>query len=168
MAEGYRFPVDLTSIMLFASALAETNRAYYDEDYAKEHGLGGVVMPPTFPIASSHWNPRHGLRGVRQIPAPPSEPAREQKSGDSEGGAGGGGDISRLLHGEQRFIYHKPVHPGMQLAVTSKPGKSWEKEGKRGGTMKFNETVTEYRDEAGELVVTAIGVGIITGQVVEG
>jgi acyl dehydratase len=163
--DGYLFPVDLTSIMLFASSLGETNRAYYDEQYAEEHGLGGVIMPPTFPSASSHWNPKHGLRGVRQIPAPPPEKPKEKRGEDA---GGGGGSVARLLHGEQRFIYHKPVHPGMRLTVTSKPGKSWEKEGKRGGTMKFNETVSEYRDENGELVITAIGVGIITGQVVEG
>ena len=78
--DGYLFPVDLTSIMLFASSLGETNRAYYDEEYAEERGLGGVIMPPTFPSASSHWNPRHGLRGVRQIPAaPPENPLRNER-----------------------------------------------------------------------------------------
>ena len=30
MSDGYRFPVDLTSIMLFASALGETNPIYYE------------------------------------------------------------------------------------------------------------------------------------------
>ena len=81
---------------------------------------------------------------------------------------GGGRNVGRLLHGEQRFVYHKPLHPGEVLTITRKPGKRWEKEGKRGGVMRFSETITEYRDEAGELVVTAIGVGIITGKVVEG
>ena len=35
------------------------------------------------------------------------------------------------------------------------PGERWEKQGKRAGKLVFSETITEYRDEAGELVVTA-------------
>jgi hypothetical protein len=57
---------------------------------------------------------------------------------------------------------------GMRLTVTSRPGKSWEKEGKRGGKLRFTETITEYRDERGELVVAATSVGIITEKAVEG
>lgn len=166
--DGYRFPVDLTTIMLFASALGETNPAYYDEDYAKRRGLGGVIAPPTFAAAASHWNPNAGLRGVRRIPPP--EPRPEDAGAPGASGAAGGGrrDVSRLLHGEQRYVYHKPLHPGAALTVTTRPGKRWEKQGKRGGTMQFSESITEYRDESGELVVTAIGVGIITGRAVEG
>jgi hypothetical protein len=52
------------------------------------------------------------------------------------------------------------------LTVTTKRGNSWEKEGKRGGSLKFTESITEYRNAAGELVVTAISVGVQTGQVV--
>jgi hypothetical protein len=168
--DGFTFPVDLTTIMLFASALGETNRAYYDDEYARENDLGGVIPPPTFPIAGTHWDPNAGLRGVRQIPAPPPEKTsqRAKQEGGSEGEGGGNREVGRLLHGEQRFIYHKPLHPGMVLTVTRKAGKRWEKEGKRGGVMRFSENISEYRDEDGELVVTAIGVGIITGKVVEG
>ncbi len=165
--DGFTFPVDLTTIMLFASALGETNRAYYDAEYAKNNHLGGVIPPPTFAISGAHWDPNAGLRGVRQIPAPAPQPEKPQKTNSSEGDGGSSRDVGRLLHGEQRFIYHKPLHPGTVLTVTRKPGKRWEKEGKRGGVMRFSENVTEYRDESGELVMTAIGVGIITGKVVE-
>jgi len=166
--DEFTFPVDLTTVMLFASALGETNRAYYDEEYAREHKLGGVIPPPTFPIAGAHWDPNAGLRGVRQIPAPKAQPEQPKKNPAAEGEGGGSREVGRLLHGEQRFIYHKPLHPGTVLTVTRKAGKRWEKEGKRGGVMRFSESVSEYRDENGELVVTAIGVGIITGKVVEG
>ncbi len=73
----------------------------------------------------------------------------------------------RVLHGEQRFEYHKPLRPGMTLTVTGRAGKTWEKEGRRGGTMRFSESVSEYRDEEGELVVTATSVGIVTSKAVE-
>ena len=74
---------------------------------------------------------------------------------------------ARGLHAEQHYHYHRPIEPGMKLTVTSKPGKRWEKEGRRGGKLYFGETITEYRDADGELVVTARSVGVQTSQVVE-
>ena len=44
-------------------------------------------------------------------------------------------------------------------------GKTWTREGRRGGTMSFSESVTEWRDADGELVVTARSVGVQTGKV---
>jgi acyl dehydratase len=167
--EGFRFPVDATAIMLFASAIGETNAIYYDEDYAAKTPLEGVIAPPTFAIASAHWDPDYFLRGVRRIPAPKPRPAPKAAGGGSApAGGGGGGNLTRVLHGEQRFVYHKPMRPGMRLTVTQRPGKRWEKEGKRGGTMQFSESITEFRDQDGELVTTAISVGIVTGKAVEG
>jgi len=43
----------------------------------------------------------------------------------------------------------------------------WEKEGRRAGKLVFSETVVEYRDQNGELVVTARGVGVRTEKPVE-
>ncbi len=48
------------------------------------------------------------------------------------------------------------------LTATTAPGKTWEKEGKRAGKLVFSETITEYRDQNGELVITARGVGVRT------
>jgi acyl dehydratase len=163
MSDGYEFPVDRTAILTFAAALGETNPIYWDEKYARGTPLGGVIAPPTFPAASAHWNPSAGLRGVRRIPAAP--PRSEPRGPDAPRG---GGNLARLLHGEQRFEYHQPMRAGMRLTVTSHPGKTWEKEGKRGGKLRMSETVTEYRDERGALVVTATSVGIITEKAVEG
>ena len=46
------------------------------------------------------------------------------------------------------------------LTAEIKPGKTWEKESKRAGKLMFPERVTEYRDQNGELVITARGVGV--------
>lgn len=162
--EGYAFPVDLTSIMLFASAIGETNPIYYDEEYAAKTPLGRVIAPPSFASAGAHWDPDYFLKGVRRIP--PAKPRAPRPAAEKSAG-GGGADLTRVLHGEQRFIYHQPMTPGQRLRVTTHPGKSWEKEGRRGGTMRFSETISEYRDEKGELVTTAISVGIVTGKAVE-
>lgn len=171
---GYTFHVDLTSIMLFASAIGETNKIFYDAAHAEETPLGGVIAPPTFATASSHWDPAYGLRGVRRIPEPPprepepepdTEPKTEQESGG--GRRKGGGGLGRGLHAEQHYHYVKPLRPGMKLQVESKRGDSWEKEGRRGGKLLFGETITEYRDEDGELVMTARSVGVQTSKAVE-
>ena len=91
MPGPFTFPVDLTSIMLFASALGETNRIYYDENHAKQTPLGSVVAPPTFPIAAALWDPDYPLRGVRQVPPSAARPQRAQESGRAAASAGGGG-----------------------------------------------------------------------------
>ena len=61
------------------------------------------------------------------------------------------------------------VHPrvGDVLTATSKPGNTWEKEGRRSGKLIFSESVTEYRDATGELVVTATSVGVRTERPVD-
>lgn len=166
MADDYAFPVDRTAIMLFASAVGDTNPIYYDEEFASATPLGGVIAPPTFGVASAHWDPRYVFRGVRRIPPRPAS-----ASGGGEGARRGGREgssVARILHGEQRFEYHQPLRPGMRLRVATRPGRSWEKEGRRGGTLRFSETVTEYRDESGELVLVATSVGIVTAKAVEG
>ena len=103
------------------------------------------------------------MNTTRRIPAPAPSPEEAAPAAQRVGG----GNTSRLLHGEQRFEYHKPVRPGMELTVTGRPGKSWEKEGRRGGKLRFAESISEYRDQDGDLVVTATGVSIITEKAVE-
>jgi acyl dehydratase len=158
----FEFPVDRTAILNFAAALGETNPIYWDEATARATPLGSVIAPPTFAVAAALWNPDSGLRGIREIPkraaaAEATHPARAQ---DGSGSA-------RLLHGEQRFEYHQPLRPGMRLAASTRAGRSWEKEGKRGGKLRFRETITELRDERGERVVTATSVAIVTEKAVE-
>lgn len=171
----YDFPVDRTAILTFAAAIGETNPIYWDAASAQRTPLGDVIAPPTFGVAAAHWNPNYGLRGTRQIPprveaAETGEnrvPHGEPKASGEGRRAGGGGSLARVLHGEQRFAYHKPLQPGMKLRVVTRPGNAWEKEGKKGGKLKFTETITEYRDEAGELVLVATSVGVLTEKAVE-
>jgi hypothetical protein len=57
--------------------------------------------------------------------------------------------------------------PGDVLTVKARAGETWEKQGRRGGKLVFRETITEYRDQRGELVVTARAVGVLTEKAVE-
>ena len=48
------------------------------------------------------------------------------------------------------------------MALTVLPGKTWEKDGRRGDKLKFQESVTEYRNQKGELMITARSVSVQT------
>ena len=71
------------------------------------------------------------------------------------------------LHAEQHYEYHQPLKVGDVITAEVKPGKSWEKESKRAGKLKFSESVTEYRNQDGELIITATSVGVVTEKPVE-
>ena len=166
MSDAYDFPVDRTAILAFAGALGETNGIYYDERYAAGTALGGVIAPPTFATASNLWNPSYYLRGVRRIPEP-SSASDSQAPEVAAADAASLRTLGRWLHAEMRYDYHQPIRPGMRLRVTTRPGKSWEKTGRRGGRLRFEETIIEYRDERNEPVVTACSVSVFTSRSVE-
>lgn len=168
MAVG-KFPIEASHIMMFARSIGDDNQIYYDEDYAKGGETGGIIAPPTFVQASAQFDPDYSLRpkiggdGWFGSGGKPTGVKPREDSAGSTGDAGGGGG----LHAEQRYIYHRHPKVGDVLTATNKPGKSWEKEGKRSGKLVFSESITEYRDQDGELVVTAIGTGVRTERPVD-
>jgi hypothetical protein len=155
-----KFPVEAGHIMLFARAIGDANRIYYNEDYAKNTEVGSVIAPPTFVQASAQFDPDYRLRPKIGEPwfGSGKEPTGVQR-GSSGGGTG--------LHAEQHYEYHRHPKPGDVLTATVKPGNTWEKQGRRAGKLIFTETITEYRDQQGELVVTARSVGVRTERPVE-
>jgi acyl-CoA thioesterase FadM len=117
------------------------------------------VAPPTFAMASAQFIPDHPLRPKKGEPWFGS--GREPSGLVREGGG--------MLHAEQRFEYHAPLRAGMTLTGSEREGETWEKQSKRGGTLRFVETVTDYRDvDSGELVVTSTMVGVFTDAGKEG
>ena len=151
-----RFPVEAGHIMMFARAIGDPNPVYYDEEAAKQTEAGGIIAPPTFVQASAQFDPDYFLRPKIGQPwfGSGKNPSGVQRG---SGGGGGGG-----LHAEQHYEYHRPLRAGDVLTASTQPGKTWEKEGRRSGKLVFSESVTEYRDQNGELVVTARGVGVRT------
>ena len=161
-----KFAVEASHIMMFARAVGDDNPIYYDEEYAASTEPGSIIAPPTFAQASAQFDPDYFLRpkiGGEGWFGSGREPTGAKKSEGSGGGGGGGGG----LHAEQHFVYHRHLKPGDVLTATTKPGKSWEKESKRAGKLMFSESVTEYRDQNGELVITATGVGVRTERPVD-
>lgn len=158
-----KFPVEAGHILLFARAIGDENPAYTDEDGAKATEAGGIIAPPTFVQASAQFDPDYFLRPKAGKPWFGSGKNPTGVTRESGGGGGGGGG----LHAEQHYEYHRPLRAGDVLTANTFPGKTWEKEGRRSGKLVFSESVTEYRDQKGELVVTARGVGVRTERPVE-
>lgn len=154
-----KFPVEASHVMMFARSIGDPNQVYYDEEYAKSSGQEAIIAPPTFAQASAQFDPDYFLRPKigEEWFGSAKGPTGITKKKEGGGGGGGGG-----LHAEQHFVYHRQLKVGDVLTAEVKPGNSWEKEGRRGGKLLFSETVTEYRDQNGELVITATGVGVRT------
>jgi acyl dehydratase len=89
------YEVSREKIREFAEAIGDPNPAYRQIEVAKQLGYADVIAPPTFPIALT-------LRasGVAAF--------------DPEVGI----DYSRVVHGDQRFVYSRPVRAGDRLICT--------------------------------------------------
>lgn len=171
-----RFPVEYGHVLMFARSIGDTNPIYSDPDYAAGTELGGIIAPPTFVQASAQFDPDYGLRPHPDRPwhgsGKEASGLMRQREGSGSGGGGGGGGRSgggggSGLHAEQHYEYHRPLRVGDVLSSTTRRGETWEKEGRRAGKLVFSESITEYRDQDGELVVTARSVGVRTERPVE-
>jgi hypothetical protein len=132
----FQWIVERGKISEFARACLNDGDAY-DAD--------GAVAPPTFPQTTSFWQRRSGGAGGRPRLARPFDPRR-------------------LLHGEQEFEYLRPLRAGERLSGQTKLKDYYEKEGKRGGVMRFAVFETEFRDEAGDVVAYSRGTSIETAK----
>jgi acyl dehydratase len=110
----------------FAAAIGATDAEYHDVEAARAAGYADVVAPPTFPIVTT-------MASSRQIIDDP----------------GLGLDYSRVVHGDQRFAYERPVVAGDSLVCTN----TVEEITSRGG-HDFITTRTEVTTEGGEKVLT--------------
>jgi acyl dehydratase len=162
-----RFPIEAGHIMMFARSVGDPNPVYSNEEHARSTEVGRIIAPPTFMQASAQFDPDYPLRP--KIGQPWFGSGREPSGTAGSGGgqrdsasAPAGGGVGRGLHAEQHFEYHRPVGVGDVLSATTRPGATWEKEGRRAGKLTFAETITEYRNQAGDLVVTARSVGVRT------
>jgi hypothetical protein len=160
-----KFLVEASHIMMFARSVGDANQIYYDANYAKTTEPGSIIAPPTFAQSSAQFDPDYFLRPKIGEPwfGSGKEPTGVKRESSGGGGGGGGGG----LHAEQHFEYHRHLRPGDVLSATVKPGNTWEKESKRAGKLVFTESITEYRDQHGELVITARGVGVRTERPVD-
>jgi acyl dehydratase len=119
----------------FAKAVFATSPINTDPDAARAAGYSDVVAPPTFPVV------------VQQS-------TLDQLVGDPDSGI----DYSRVVHGEQRFTYTRPIVAGDELTATLTVT-SIKTLG--GNSMITAESVIVDGD--GEHVVTAISTLVVRG-----
>ncbi len=120
------YEVGVEKIREFATAIGDDHPAYHDLDAARALGHDSLVAPPTFVFSIA-------FAATRVAVADP----------------GLGLDYSRVVHGDQRFAFVRPVVAGDRLQVTT------TLESVR--SVAGNDMVTarsEVTDESGELVVT--------------
>jgi hypothetical protein len=163
-----KFPVEAGHILMFARAVGDDNPVYADASYAAGTEPGGIIAPPTFMQASAQFDPDYFLRPKADKPwfgsGKHASGVKPRADGDDDADSG---ENKAILHAEQHFEYHRHPQAGDVLTASMHAGKRWEKEGKRSGKLLFSETVTEYRDQNGDLVVTATGVGVTTERPVD-
>ncbi len=130
----FELPVTEDAVKEFALAVGEDNNPlFYDPDAAREHGFPNVLAPPTFT--------------TRQIFEVPRD-ERERRLGANL-------DYARVLHGEQEYVYNRLPVAGEVLTGTMRIAKDFEKEGKRGGSMRFVTYETKFTDAGGDEVLTS-------------
>ena len=56
-----KFPVEKSHVMMFARSIGDSNKIYFDEDYAKESKCEEIIAPPTFVQSSAQFDPDYFL-----------------------------------------------------------------------------------------------------------
>ena len=140
-----RVRIERGPVSFFASALKDRNPIYSDPAAAKAAGFDDLPAPPTYSFAMLHM----GKAGQEQ---PPDVTGGSHPMNEFMGALMAKGGI--VLHGEQEFVYHRPIVAGDVLVSSGKIADIYERESK-GKTMTFIVMETEWRDEkSGEPVVT--------------
>ena len=140
-----RVVVERGPVSHFAEAVGSTSPIYRNPEAAKEAGLDAIPAPPTWPFAMEFSGKFEELQPTA---APKGNPLMTAMGPlMAKGGL--------ILHGEQEFIYHRPILVGDVLVSEGKITDAYQKESK-GKTMTFIVSETNWTDDkTGEPVVTA-------------
>lgn len=122
------YEVGREKIREFAEAVGDPNPVYTDPEAAKAFGHPDVIAPPTFPFVITY-------KAAGQVVLDPEL----------------GLDYSRVVHGDQKFSYTRPVRAGDRLSVTVAIDAV--------KSLAGNDVIDvrgDVHDESGEHVVTAL------------
>ena len=125
---GGTFEVGREHIRRFAEAIGDGNPAYTDREAAKALGHPDVIAPPTFLTTVGM-----SLSGTGPVNDP-----------------GLGLNYSLVVHGEQRFVHHRPVRAGDVLSA-----KTTIEDIRDAGKNELMTIKQEIRTTEGEAVATA-------------
>lgn len=124
---GEAYQVGREKIRSFADAIGDGSPLYRDPAAARAAGHPDVIAPPTFLTVL-------GFRFAGEGPV--VDPAL-------------GLDYSRVVHGEQRFVHHRPVHAGDVLSVVTRVADIRD-----AGRNEVMTSVSEVTDADGAAVAT--------------
>jgi len=119
-------PIERSRLQFFAKAIGETDPVYVDADAARRAGYRDIPAPPTFLFAAElDSGAVDRLLADLQIP------------------------LSKLLHGEQGFTYHRPACVGDTITVRSKITDIYAK---KNGALEFVVKASRATNQDDELV----------------
>ena len=129
------YAVDARTIADFAAAVGATDPVHTDPEVARGAGYADVIAPPTLAV-----------RYAQQCDA--------QLIADPEAGI----DFSRVVHGEQSFVHHRPITAGDELTGTLHVDTI-----RMAGGHAMVTTRTELADAAGAPVCTSVSTIVVRG-----
>lgn len=130
------YEVGIEHVREFAAAIGDDNPAYRDRGAARALGHPNVIAPPTFPFVLS-------FKATRQVVEDPELDV----------------DYSRVVHGDQRFVYTRPIRAGDHLSTTV----SIDSVRSAGGHRMLT-TRSDISTADGEHVVTAYSTLVVRGE----
>lgn len=139
---GRRYPatppylVGREKVREFARAVFASSPLHTDVEAARAAGYADVVAPPTFPIVVT-------------------DATLQQLLDDPEAGV----DFSRVVHGDQRFAFSRPIVAGDELTATMTIASV-----KTLGGHSMITAESEVVDAAGAHVVTATSTLVVRGE----
>jgi acyl dehydratase len=138
--------VERGPVTQFAASVTDTNPIYRNRETAKAAGFDNIPVPPTYFFSgATFWG---AFPEEQPADANPGRKPTMEVIGQlmAHGGI--------VLHGEQEFTYHQPVMVGDRIQSEGKVVDLYEKPA-GDKTMTFLVTENEYRNQDGDLVLTA-------------
>jgi len=129
----------------FAAAVRDTSPIHRNRDAAIAAGFDDIPTPPTFGFCWFHMGAWEELQPEGASDVNPVMHAIGSLM--QQGGL--------VLHGEQEFIYHRPVVVGETLTSRGKIKDKYSKTSSSGNVMTFVVAENEWIGEDGEVALTA-------------
>ncbi|MWV49077.1 MaoC family dehydratase [Rathayibacter sp. VKM Ac-2803] len=129
------YQVGREKVREFARAVSATSPLHHDAEAARSAGYADVIAPPTFAVVVQEYT-------LAQLLAEPDA----------------GIDFSRVVHGDQRFSYSRPIVAGDELTATLAVASI-----KRLGAHSMVTTESTMVDADGAHVVTALSTLVVRG-----
>jgi acyl dehydratase len=132
---AYSVPVEASRLRFFAKATGQTDPVYTDESAARQAGYAALPVPPTFLFCLEMDAPNYSaLRDLLGIP------------------------IAKVLHGEQRFVYHAPAQAGDTLTFEQRVADIYDK---KGGALEFMVRETRVTNQHGVHVADLLATTVV-------